>query len=225
MATLLVPASRLGDWKRLLTDPDRQWRRGDSARALACCWQAAGGLPVNVRAVLRKIEGFYQIEALIAVPEHQVPLPGGTRSSQNDVWVLARTPDDLVSMAVEGKVAGPFGPCVGEWLTGASAGKLERLEFLCGLLGLHFPPPPDICYQLLHRTASAVIEANRFHARHAVMLVHCFSRTNKGFSDYERFLYLFNCVAAADDAATAGRLGDMMLHFAWVRGDEKWIEA
>ena len=224
MAKILVPATGLKDWKRLLAEPEKQWRRGYSARALACCWHAAGGLPTDVRVVLQEIEGFHQIEALIAVPEHQVPLPGGSRPSQNDVWVLAGTPAGLVSIAVEGKVAEPFGPSVGEWLAGASPGKIERLEYLCGLLGLPYPPPADIRYQLLHRTASAVIEANRFHARHAIMLVHSFSRTHEWFADYERFLYLFNCVAAVDDAVTAGRLGDIMLHFSWVRGDAKWLE-
>ncbi len=34
---------------------------------------------------------------------------------------------------------------------------------------------PGVRYQLLHRTASVVIEAKRFHATTAVMIVHSFS--------------------------------------------------
>ena len=31
-----------------------------------------------------------EAEFLLAIPEHEVPLPGGIRPSQNDLWVLAR---------------------------------------------------------------------------------------------------------------------------------------
>jgi hypothetical protein len=42
-------------------------------------------------------------------------------------------------------------------------GKLTRLAFLCDVLGLEERTlPHDICYQLLHRTASTVTEAKRF---------------------------------------------------------------
>ena len=40
-------------------------------------------------------------------------------------------------------------------------------------------------YQLLHRTASAIIEAERFNANHALMLVHSFSLANEWYGDFE----------------------------------------
>ncbi|GAB4582074.1 MAG: hypothetical protein Fur0022_48270 [Anaerolineales bacterium] len=52
-------------------------------------------------------------------------------------------------------------------------------------------PPLNIRYQLLHRTASAIIEAKQLNARYAMMIVHSFSTEHKWFSDYQDFLDLF----------------------------------
>ena len=65
-----------------------------------------------------------------------MPLPGGDRPTQSDLWVLARGADAGLSISVEGKKSEPFGPTVGEWLKGASEGKLERLRYLRDVLGL-----------------------------------------------------------------------------------------
>ena len=73
---------------------------------------------------------FNALEPLVVIPEHKVPLPGGSRPSQNDIWILAKAHDDLVSIAVEGKVSEPFGPTMAEWLVNESKGKRKRLEFL-----------------------------------------------------------------------------------------------
>ena len=55
---------------------------------------------------------FHEIEILLAIPEHKVPLPGGSSSSQNDLFVLAKNHDHLISIAVEGKVSEHFGDTV-----------------------------------------------------------------------------------------------------------------
>jgi len=225
MGKVFIPATSPEDWRQLLADPEKHWRRGYSARSLAYCWQEANGFPPDVRAVLSKATELANLELLLAIPEHQVPLPYGKRPSQNDVWVLARTPSDLVSVAVEGKVSEPFGPIVSEWFSHPSPEKEERLGFLCAKLGLAFPPPGDVRYQLLHRTASAIIEAERFHARRAVMLVHSFSQENEWFEDYERFLLLFKVQAAVNDLVTVNKAGEVKLHFAWVRGEKRFLDA
>ena len=225
MGKVLIPATCAEDWRHLLADPEKHWRQGYSARTIAHCWQEADGFPREVKSVLSKAPDLAGLEALVVIPEHQVPLPGGSRPSQNDVWVLAGTPSDLVSIAVEGKVSEPFGPTVSEWSSQASPGKEERLEFLCDELGLACPPPGDVRYQLLHRTVSALIEAKRFHARHAVMVVHSFSQKNEWFEDYERFLSLFDVRADVDEVVTAGRRGKVALHLAWVRGEKRYLDA
>jgi hypothetical protein len=57
------------------------------------------------------------------------------------------------------------------------------------------PIRDSVRYQLLHRTASAVIEAERFGARHAVMLVHSFTEENLWFDDFAEFASVFRLKA------------------------------
>ena len=133
MSNIFIRTSEAEDWKKFLAEPEKQWKRGYSARAMAYCWTESDGLPKNINKVLSKLSGLQCLETLLVIPEHQVPLPGGTRPSQNDVWVLARTANDLISIAVEGKVSEPFGPTIGEWLLKASPGKKKRYRFLCAI--------------------------------------------------------------------------------------------
>lgn len=218
-----VPTSSPEDWKKLLAKPEH-WRTGYSARSLAYCWEEANGIPKDVVEILLQISDFKDIKTLMVIPEHRIPLPGGDRPSQNDCWVLARTSNELVSITVEGKVSEPFGPTVGEWLKDASPGKNERLSFLCSELGLDTQPPEHIRYQLLHRTASAVIEAKRFHAKRAIMVVHSFSQTAEWFDDYKEFAALFGAQANVDKIVAAGHPNDINLYLAWVSGDEQYLK-
>ena len=148
MPDILIPARGPEDWRQFLAEPDKQWKVGYSARALAYCWHDAQGLPPSVQQVFdeSEVEVFHEFEALLLIPEHQVPLPGGQRPSQSDIWILGRSKSSLVSIAVEGKVSEPFGPTLGEWLVEASEGKNVRLEFLTKELGLEDPPPSTARY-------------------------------------------------------------------------------
>jgi len=226
MDRILIPAESSEDWKRLLAEPEKQWKKGYSARALANCWQEANGLPQGVQRVFSEsgIEAIEKFELLLALPEHKVPLPGGSRPSQNDIWVLGRSNNELVSIAVEGKVSEPFGPTVAEWLQGASPGKKIRLDYLKEQLGLTGLNIDHIRYQLLHRTVSAIIEARRFNATHAVMLVHSFSRTDEWYEDYEQFVSLFGVSDSLNRITAAGKCGLVLLYFAWVHGDERYLK-
>src|SRR3546814_407772 len=107
MSKIYIPTSSAEHWAQFLAEPVKHWRQGFSARTLAYSWQEANGFPAEVAAVLA--DQFPSLELLLALPEHQVPLPGGSRPSQNDVWALARSQDQLISIAVEGKVSESFG--------------------------------------------------------------------------------------------------------------------
>lgn len=221
---IFIPATKTEDWQQLLADPEKHWRIGYSARAMACCWQESNGIPEDIQKVLSQSPPFNELESLIVIPEHQVPLPGGTRPSQNDCWVLARTPHDLVSISVEGKVSETFGPTIGEWYSNPSEGKTERLKYLCSQIGLNDIPSDDIRYQLLHRTASAVIEANRFFAKHAVMVVHSFSQTAEWIEDYKKFACLFGVNAEKNSIVSVGKKKGIELYLAWVTGNKRFLE-
>jgi hypothetical protein len=205
---------------QFLAEPVKQWRQGYSARTLAYSWQEANGFPVEVESVLASI--FPSAELLLALPEHKVPLPGGSRSSQNDIWILARSENQLISIAVEGKVSEPFGPTVQEWQTDLSSGKAKRIEYILSLLGIS-SVSDTTRYQLLHRTASAIIEAHRFNAAHAVMLVHSFSQSSEWFQDYAAFVSLMGGSAAEDSIVSVGSRSGVSLHLAWVRGNAHYL--
>jgi hypothetical protein len=183
---ILRPTEGPEDWKQFLAKPDKHWKPGYSAHCLAYCWEGADGLPDAVRDIFRTSDRFRDLEPLLAIPEVKVKLPGGARSSQTDLWLLASVTDGLVSVAIEGKVAESFGPLVEEWHVAASAGKAERLAFLLDILHIK-SPAARLRYQLLHRTASAIRLARRFHARHAITIVHSFSESAIGFDDYQAF--------------------------------------
>jgi hypothetical protein len=223
LSKVYIPATRADQWAQFLAEPVKHWRTGYSARTLAHSWQEADGFPLEVWAALAAHPGFAGIELLLALPEHQVHLPGGSRPSQNDIWVLARAGNDLVSIAVEGKVAEPFGPTLEEWLDGASSGKAARFAFLRTALGLPEQVPGTVRYQLLHRSASAVIEAKRFGAAHAVMLVHSFGQAHQWFEDYAAFAALFGAEVAVDRVVSVGERDGVQLHLGWVCGDAKYL--
>ena len=243
MSRMYVPARSVTDWQALLADPKGQWKTGFSAKALAYCWQEADDFPPSVRAVFEEslFPLFYDIELLLAIPEHKVPLPGGRRASQTDLFVLARSGNELISVAVEGKVDEPFDETVGDWLSRRAAdeqkrgrepvpstGARERLTYLCGLVGLPEAEVSGLRYQLLHRTASALIEARRFNARHALMLVHSFSQADPPMwlDDFKKFAGRLKCEgAAAGTLVCVGERDGIDLYLGWATGDQAFLDA
>ncbi len=163
-------------------------------------------------------------ELLLALPEHKVPLLGGNRDSQNDIFALIRHGGSTCAVTIEGKVNEPFGPTVGEWLTAASDGKLARMRHICDVLGLAETPSAHIRYQLLHRTASAVIEAKRFKTDEAAMIVHSFSRTRMWFNDFIAFTRLFDLDVAPDRAVGLSLSNGGRLRLGWATGDSAFLE-
>lgn len=227
MTKIYLPSPGPDGWKQFLAEPDKQWKTGYSARTLAHAWEAADGLPPEIAELFAGAPSFQgeAPELLLTIPEHKVPLPGGRRESQNDVFALVRIGDRTVSMAVEGKVNEPFGPTVGQWLTDASPGKRERMAFLCGTLGLTEPLPADIHYQLLHRTASAVIEADRFKTDAAAMIVYSFSPERMWFDAFERFTGLYGHSIKPGQLVEVSLPTGMPLFLGWACGDPRFLEA
>lgn len=223
MKRIFIPTTSADSWKQFLADP-AHWRTGYSARSLAFSWEAADGIPPEVQSCLNSTPLFAQAELLAALPEYKVALPGGGRASQTDLLAILRMPASLAVMAVEGKVSESFGETVAEWSRDASSGKVERLQFLGDTLGLS-AVPGTIRYQLLHRAASAILEARKFMAAHAVMLVHSFSPSNERFPDYEEFARLLGAVPKLGELVEVPRLAGPALHIGWVKGDSRFLSS
>jgi len=121
---------------------------------------------------------------------------------------------------VAGKVRESFGEVISEWKSDKSKGKQTRLNYLCDLLRLNNEQVNHIRYQLLHRMASAIIEAKRFRAENALTLVHSFSQVsekdNEGFQDYCQFLSLFRLKGKMNSLTRPTNIGGIRLYFGWV---------
>ena len=221
---ILIPTQSFRDWQRLLAKPDLHWKAGYSAMTLARSWDAAAptGFPPEIRAALDAsgAPSLKGLAPLLAIPEYQVPLRGGDNPSQTDVLALARGSAGLVAIAVEGKVDEPFGPTLAEKLLEPSQGFKDRLTFLLGLLRLPDSVSGSIRYQLLHRTASALLIAEQFNARVAVMIVHSFSTLDRWFPDFQAFAALFHAHAEIGQPVPAGEFAGISLFLGWCRGDQ-----
>ncbi|WP_192384226.1 DUF6946 family protein [Mesorhizobium silamurunense] len=218
MSQIYVPSSGPDSWQAFLADPAKHWRMGYSARTLAHSWEKAKGLPSEIAAMFDK-----PAELLAAFPEHKVPLAGGGRDSQSDVFALIRFGEETCAATIEGKVKEPFGPTVGEWFAGPSVGKRLRMLQIRDLLGLDAVPPSDVRYQLLHRTSSALLEAKRFKTDEAAMIVHSFSVSRMWFADFERFASLFGVSARPDQPIIIVLKSGRRLRLGWATGNPEHL--
>ncbi len=165
------------------------------------------------------------MDLVAAVPEWETDLPGGDRPSQTDILALARNENGLVVLGVEAKVDEPFGPTVGEKRSGASTGQQERLAYLERMLGCPTPIQNEIRYQLLHRTVSAGLIAQEFHALTAVMLVQSFSPVAKWRDDFDAFAQAISAKHVTPDLYEIESGFNARLLIGWCHGGEKYLSA
>jgi hypothetical protein len=227
MSRILALTTGPEDWQALLADPVKHWRTGYSAKTLAHCWEATEGLPPEVAAPFTECNEpkLANLVPILAVPEFKVPLPGGARPSQNDIFVLARSAAGPVSIMVEGKVSETFGPTVEEWRQEASSGKEERLSFLSRSLGLNTVPWGRVRYQLLHRAASAIITGEHYRPAAAELLLHSFSQERTGWSDYQTFTRLFGVEASVGCVQRLSTASSVPLFGVWVVGNPAFLQS
>jgi len=218
MKRIFTPTRNGGDWKRLLAKPDLHWQQGRSAMTLAASWEDSHPrLPSEVASAVAALG--IRPDYLAAFPEWQVALPGGATASQTDLLVIAPAEHGLAVIAIEGKVDEALGPTLAEKRKNASEGVIERLAFLHRTLALTSPAPDALRYQLLHRTASALLVAQEFHAELAVMLVHSFSPTGMWYEDFNSFAMHLGVNAPKGSAVLVPGLAKPRLAVGWVAGD------
>ncbi|HMO75423.1 MAG TPA: hypothetical protein PKD99_15885 [Sphingopyxis sp.] len=164
------------------------WKQGRSAKSLADSWFRANDIPPAVRAVLDQSPALAGAELLDAWLERKTDLGDGRAShSQTDLLAILGIGGELTVLGIEAKVDESFGPYVSEWLADGSAGKRRRLERLCALFGVEPRAIGHLRYQLFHRTAAAIIEARRYRARKATMIVQSFCPDATGLADCRAF--------------------------------------
>lgn len=227
MSRILAFTSGPEDWQKLLSDPIKHWKTGYSARTLAFSWEEADGFPAEITAAFSQTKEplLANTKPIIAVPEFKVPLNGGIRPSQNDIFVLAQSLMGPITIMVEGKVNESFGPTLDEWLIDVSPGKDERFNFLLRSLGLRTIPAGTTRYQLLHRAASAVITGEQYRAAACVLLIHSFSNARTGWTDYQAFTKLFGVEANYGEIQRLGTGSNIPLFGVWVEGNPSYLES
>lgn len=192
----------------------------------AVAWEAAADrLPSEITALLEssKDPALQGQRLLIALPEWQVALEGGETTSNTDVLAICRNAIGLCVIGVEAKVLEDFGPLLRDKRRGASSGQLARLNFLHTLLKIeHFED--TIRYQLLHRTASALLTAQEFHANAAVMLVHAFDCPPTRREDFSAFVSAIGAVKLAPAIHRVASFDNPRLYLAWSDGDCQFRE-
>ena len=219
---IVVPTKGVESWKELLADPEKHWKAGYSAQNAAYSWENANGVPDEIIRVLKQSgsEAFQSASLALAIPEYAVDLAGGSHPSQNDVFAILSGPNGLITMMVEAKGTEDFDITVGEWKTRTSdAGATERMADISSHIGLEDDIPGSIRYQLLHRTASSVIEAKRFHASFAVMVVQSFEPddSRNHFGDFLDFVALYGREAHKDSLIELTTVQGVRLFAAWVQ--------
>jgi hypothetical protein len=192
------------------------FRAGRSAYCLANSWMSVNELPELVRLTLdtapalagaKLIEGFF---------ERECSLGDGGRHSQTDLLALLSVSNKLVVMSVEGKVDEPFGELVIDELKAPTPLKKARIERLSAIFGLSPKTAEPLRYQLIHRTAAAIYEAQRFHAQTAVMMVHSFDGGDAGAEDYMRFAGALGFQGAEPTLTVGPKLfGGVQLYLGW----------
>ena len=224
MKRIFVPTRDGADWQRLLAKPKLHWKKGASAMTAAACWEdAQARLPGEIELLLSSstVPALQGLSLLAAMPEWEVRLPGGETTSNTDILALCRNDQGLCVLAVEAKVLEDFGPLVGEKRSSASENQRLRLEYLHRLLRVdHFDDA--IRYQLLHRTASALLTAIDFHAATAVMLVHAFDTPVERKADFAAFCNALGANEVVADIFAVPNFTMPTLYLAWCDGNSEF---
>ena len=123
-------------------------------------------------------------------------------------------------MMVEGKAREDFDVTLGEWKKRTSDNGIQtRLQYIMEYIGLSTSVPEEIRYQILHRTASAVVEAERFHAPYAALVVQSFvvDDTENHYQDFCNFIRLFGKTPTKGKLIELSQPHGRRLFAAWIQ--------
>ncbi|HJZ05575.1 MAG TPA: hypothetical protein VJ327_07025 [Patescibacteria group bacterium] len=132
-------------------------------------------------------------------------------------------------MAIEAKAGEKLDDLVSVWLTKKSSERSNKPEKLADLqrrLGIAGADVSTIRYQLLHRTASALKEAERFAARYALLIVQSFNRAadEQSWQDFIHFGNVMGVTAAEGRIVASPRSTAVPLFISWVTSQPATLE-
>jgi hypothetical protein len=196
---------------RLTRSPD-EWKD----EPLTARWQSSGAFPPEVAALLNTNDATEGAALLLAIPQHETPLARGSHAAAADLCALGRTSHGLISIVVDA-ISGDKGSDAAD--DTSARGRTRSAAALCALLEIDPQRETDVSARFIHRTAVALIEARRFFAVAAVVIVDSVTRTQDSFDDFRRFVALMGGRLRAPGhlAPVAPREGIHLL-FGWAQG-------
>jgi len=222
----------LDEWSKLTPNHINQKR---SSYLMGKSWLEAGeAFPTSVAAALQK-STIDSTELLLrfAVAERLTVLDTLRAPSRTDMMVyccLRKT--EKAVFAVEGKATEPFDDEILRWIRDAprtcrdplslpiKRGRKARLDFLNRLLGLNVGTDSALHYQLLHRTACALLEAKSICASTAFMLVQSFCKCPENWDAYVAFAKEMGFGQIEEDSFTEAKqrpaFPDIDLRLGWI---------
>lgn len=225
----------LDGWKSITKNHKNENR---SAYLVGQRWlESSGDFPPAIKRAMTPLDTLRGLRPVFSVAEHITVLDTLTAPSRTDLMVYCQDGKcGKAVVAVEGKVDEAFDERIVYWIRDErhrnrqnleelltlkiNKGKQRRLKWLCHHLNLSLDDQSMIRYQLLHRTADALLEAKHVGARLAIMLVQSFTECSENWNDYAEFATLmgFSSIASnsISEAKALPEFPEIRLHLGWV---------
>ncbi len=193
------------------------WKEGRSAKCLIDSWWKENDIPVSIRRMLDDVPEWRNAALVDAFAERCTSLDDGRPShSQSDLLAIVGLTAGIAVLSIEAKVDEGFDKTVGQWIGNGSEGKAIRLAKLAALLGIQAQGIEGLRYQLLHRTAAALLEANRYRTHQAAMIVQSWCPDRSSFGDYLAFCAALGILEPKANELTGPiSLGGVQLRLGW----------
>jgi hypothetical protein len=203
---------------------EAHWNKERSAYQTAHSWFNANGLPPGIRDILRTDPSFTEVELEKAIFERKTKLDSYGRESQTDVLAHVLSGSNIAVVGVEAKVDESFGPFVSDW-NDYTPGKLKRLAGLIERLELKSEAIGSLRYQLFHRTAATLIEAEQIKAHDAALIVQSFDQGREGYKDFAAFAAAFGTpIEAPGRLSRPKKVGDITMRLGWTENPKFYAE-
>jgi hypothetical protein len=219
-----TPLRRPEDVIPFLGKGKAHWNKERSAYQTAYSWFNANGLPASIRNALQTDAAFAAAGLEKAIFERKTKLDAYGRESQTDVLAYIRSGSNVAVVGVEAKVDESFGPVVSDW-NDYTPGKLRRLAGLIERLELRSGAIGSLRYQLFHRAAATLIEAEQVRARDAALIVQSFDQDRAGYKDFVAFAVAFETpIEVPGRLSRPKKIGDVTMRLGWTDNSKFYAE-
>lgn len=197
------------------------WKQGRSAYEAAHAWVQAGlyadnGWPPKVSPAISGAPEWRSAKIVTGFFEHAAALGTMSAPTSTDVLLICNLGSDPGVAAIEAVAGETVGERTRDWKT--SDGRARRYAWACEPFGVDAADCVSLRWQLFQRTAAAVLEAECFCARDAVMIGDDFSGASASLSDFEAFAGRLGVPGNPTDAISEPvSVRGISLRLAWVR--------